>query len=333
MRVKALLLFGWLVGQTVWAQQLPQGSLYSQNPFVVNPALTGAYDFADVRIQYRRQWQGLDDAPNTAFLTAHTPIGYGDKTNRRTRSPRYSVPTSTQPLPPAGSWRWGVGAVLMADQTGPTERNSAQLTAAAHLSLPNQWIVSAGIGGGILQYSLRFDRIQTGTPSDPILPDGQVSLLKPYVTVGLLARKGNFWGGVSVLSPKALSLAYAVPSGEISSQLLPHTFVTAAYRFALGEQWAVIPQLWLKRVGKAPVSVDAQVRIQAYERLWAGFNYRFQDSAGATLGMALSPAISLNYAYDYPLSAIRVATAGSHELMLAFKFNNRTAIYCPPMGW
>ena len=58
--------------------------------------------------------------------------------------------------------------MLLADRTGPTERNIAQLTGAAHVSLPGEWQLSAGLGVGVLQYTLRFDRIQTATPSDPI---------------------------------------------------------------------------------------------------------------------------------------------------------------------
>lgn len=51
------------------------------------------------------------------------------------------------------------------------------------------------------------------------------------------------------------------------------------------------------------------------------------------LGMALSPNFTISYAYEYPVSALSSVTTGSHELLLGFGFNNRAAIYCPPMGW
>lgn len=316
------------------AQQLPQGSLYTLNPFVVNPALSGAYDFADVRLSYRRQWMGLDDAPNTYYLTAHTPIGYGDKVPQVTRTPRYANRNGLPPTPPVGSWRFGAGAVLLTDRTGPTERNLAQLTGAAHVSLAGDWQLSAGLGAGILQYNLRFDRITTATPSDPILPDGRISVLRLYFSAGLLARKGNFWGGASVLSPLAISLAYAtLAGGEVASKLLPHYYLTAAYRLNVAEEWAIIPQIWVKNVGKAPLSVDGQLRFQYADRLWGGVQYRVSDSFGAILGIALSPDFTLSYAYEYPLSAINAVSSGSHEILLGFRFNNRAAIYCPPMGW
>lgn len=336
MRIRAWLLWvGWLwmVAQAQ-AQQLPQGSLYTLNPFVVNPALSGSYDFADVRLSYRRQWIGLDDAPNTAYLTVHTPIGYGDKIQTNTRTPRYANRNGLPPPPPVGSWRFGAGAVLLADRTGPTERNLAQLTGAAHVSLAGGWQLSAGLGAGILQYNFRFDRITTATPFDPILPDGRISVLRPYFSAGILIRKGNFWGGVSVLSPLAVSLAYATPAGGgVASKLRPHYYLTAAYRLNVAEEWALIPQVWVKKAGKAPLSVDGQLRIQYADRLWGGIQYRVSDSFGAVVGMALSPNFTLSYAYEYPLSAINAVSSGSHEIMLGFRFNNRAAIYCPPMGW
>ncbi len=322
------------MNEGIHAQQLPQGTLYTLNPYVVNPALSGAYDFADVRLSYRRQWQGLDDAPNTVYLTAHTPLGYGNKVSGSARTPRYAGGISRVPAPPAGTWRWGAGAVLLADRTGPTERNIAQLTGAAHVSLPGDWQLSAGVGAGALQYVLRFDRIQTATPSDPILPGGRVSQVRPYFSAGLLARKGNFWGGASVLSPTAVSLAYPTPSGgKTTNRLIPHYYLTAAYRLAIADEWVVIPQLWLKKAGPASSSVDGQVRVQYADRVWGGLQYRHKDSLGGVLGMALSANLTLSYAYEYPLSSISSVSTGSHEVLLGFRFNNRAAVYCPPMGW
>jgi type IX secretion system PorP/SprF family membrane protein len=322
-----------LIGTTSRAQQLPHGGLHSLNPFVVNPALSGAFDFADVRFGYRRQWQGLDDAPTTAFLTLHSPLGYGEKMPTSARTPRYASGSAVSATPPAGSWRWGAGAVLLADQTGPTERNIAQLTGAAHISLPHQWQLSAGLGAGVLQYAFRFDRIHTATGSDPILPGGRVSLLKPFFSVGLLARKGNFWGGASVLSPRPVALSYSVPAGESITRLLPHYYLTAAYRLELTEEWVALPQVWIRNSGGMPLSADGQVRIQYADRLWGGVQYRLHDSLGATLGLALTQNLNLSYAYEYPVSSLRLSTTGSHEILLGFRFNNRAALFCPPMGW
>ncbi len=75
------------------------------------------------------------------------------------------------------------------------------------------------------------------------------------------------------------------------------------------------------------------MRVQYADRLWGGLQYRHKDSLGGVLGMALSSNLTLTYAYEYPLSAISSVSTGSHEVLLGFRFNNRAAVYCPPMGW
>lgn len=328
-----ILLWLLLVSTGVQAQQLPQSSLFSLNPFLVNPAFSGVNDFTDVRLSYRRQWIGLDDAPSTASLTAHLPVGYSEKAIHGIHSPRYAHNRASYHLtPPAGTWRWGAGVQLLSDQAGPTLRNMALATGAGHVSLANQWQLSVGVGLGALQYTLRFDRIQTANP-DPLLPTGNVSRVRPLVSAGMLIRRQNFMAGASVLAPNAPRLDYATSSGSVANRIVPHYYLTTSYRIEVGDEVAVLPQVWIKSAGPAPVSVDAQLRLQYTDRLWAGVQYRQGESLGAQLGLALSDLLSVGYAYEYPYSLVRLATTGSHELMLAFRFNNRGYIYNPPMGW
>ncbi len=333
LRIILLCLGCMFLGSELVAQQLPQGSLYSMNPFVVNPAMTGAYDFGDFRISYRKQWQGLDGAPVTGFVSGHTPVAYGNKVRKGTQSPRYSGGPTYRPAPPSGTFRWGLGGLFMYDKTGPTERNTLQMTAAAHFSLPDQWQLSLGGGAGVLQYVVNFNEITTATANDPLIPDGRVSLVKPYFSLGMMVRKGNFWGAASVLSPRPIDLDYGIPSGTADNRILPHYFITASYRVELSEDWAVLPQVWLKGMKKASKSVDSQVRVQYSDRIWAGVHYRVKESMGAQFGLALLANTTVSYAYEYPISAIRLVSTGSHEIMVGIRFNNRSAVFCPPMGW
>ncbi|GAB3173088.1 PorP/SprF family type IX secretion system membrane protein [Telluribacter humicola] len=322
-----------LVYTGVQAQQLPQSSLFSLNPYLVNPAFSGINDFTDVRLSYRRQWLGLDDAPSTASLTAHLPVGYSQKAIHGIHSPRYAHNQASYNLtPPAGTWRWGAGVQFLGDQTGPTTRNIALATGAAHVSLQNQWQLSAGVGVGALQYTLHFDRIQTANP-DPLLPTGNFTRVRPLLTAGMLIRRQNFMAGASVLAPNVPKLDFETSSGSLNNRIVPHYYLTASYRLEVGDEVALLPQVWMKATGHAPVSFDTQLRLQYTDRLWAGVQYRQGESLGMQLGLALSDLLSVGYAYEYPFSLVRLTTTGSHELMLAFRFNNRGYIYSPPMGW
>lgn len=314
------------------AQQLPQSSLFSLNPYLINPAFSGMYDYSDVRIGHRRQWIGFDDAPITTSLTANFPINAGDKVPKRINSPRYS-PTYAKPqVPPEGTVRWGTGLQLIADQAGITDRNLALVTGGVHWSLANEWQLSGGVGAGVLQLATRFDKIHTANP-DPILPDGKVTSWRPFFTVGGVLQNRDFLVGLSVLSPNTIRMSQSNNPAAAGNRIVPHFYFTTLYRLALGEEWSLLPQVWLKAVGKAPVSADGLVRLQYNNRFWGGVQYRSGESLGFQLGMGLTTLLSVAYAYDYPLSGIAPSSAGSHEIVLGFRFNNRSRIYCPPLGW
>ena len=62
-------------------QQKPYYTQYILNNYILNPAVTGIENYFDLKASYRKQWDGLDGAPVSSYLTIHGPIG---KTDERT---------------------------------------------------------------------------------------------------------------------------------------------------------------------------------------------------------------------------------------------------------
>ena len=73
----------------VQAQQRPHYTQYVINPFIINPAIAGIDNYADLKMSVRDQWTGLNGAPKTTYLTIHGPIG---KDDYRTSSTSFQVP-------------------------------------------------------------------------------------------------------------------------------------------------------------------------------------------------------------------------------------------------
>lgn len=63
------LLLSW--ASALSAQQQPQYTMYMANNFILNPAVAGIEDYTDVKLSYRAQWVGIEDAPVTAYATIH----------------------------------------------------------------------------------------------------------------------------------------------------------------------------------------------------------------------------------------------------------------------
>ena len=57
------------------AQQDPHYTQYMYNMNVINPAYAGSKENLSIGMLYRKQWVGIEDAPTTATLSGHTPIG------------------------------------------------------------------------------------------------------------------------------------------------------------------------------------------------------------------------------------------------------------------
>ncbi|MFN6083707.1 MAG: type IX secretion system membrane protein PorP/SprF, partial [Fluviicola sp.] len=75
---KYLLLFICFCGlETINAQQDEQMSLYMQNPLYFNPAYAGSRQSVSLVSLARFQWLKFDGAPQTQWVSIHTPLPRG----------------------------------------------------------------------------------------------------------------------------------------------------------------------------------------------------------------------------------------------------------------
>ena len=65
--MKRIISFCFLLGIGLLAQgqQRPHYTQYVINPFIINPAIAGIDNYADLKMSVRDQWSGLNGAPKT----------------------------------------------------------------------------------------------------------------------------------------------------------------------------------------------------------------------------------------------------------------------------
>lgn len=134
----------------LWSQQRPHYTQYILNNYVLNPALSGVENYTDIKISARDQWVGLGGAPQTFYLTVHSPIGKHDYKSSATS---YQVPGQN----PRGNAYWqsytasephhGIGLSVINDKTGLYNRLTANITYAYHLGLNATTNMAAGFAG------------------------------------------------------------------------------------------------------------------------------------------------------------------------------------------
>src|SRR5687768_14820709 len=181
--ILSLVTFLLLALGSVVAQQRPQYSQYMLNNYLLNPALTGIEDYADVRFGHRQQWVGLEGAPVTYYVSAHMPVGKeasrvrnrgrGIGSTRAVKLNRFSAPYPHH----------GFGIIALTDKTGPLRQSNLTGSYAYHLPLSNKVSISTGITAGLMSRSFNPQEATFSNPSDPSITSDYVN--HSYFDLGL----------------------------------------------------------------------------------------------------------------------------------------------------
>ena len=302
----------------VLGQQRPQYSQYMVNNFLLNPALTGIEDYADIRLSTRHQWVGLDGAPETYYISAHTPLNKGASGNKYHRALAHH----------------GVGVILHTDKTGPLRRTGLSGTYAYHLPLTTKLNISAGASAGIIRNSVNGSELDLGNDDDPLVSGANLANSVLDLNLGLWLYTKNFSIGIAgaQLLEDAGSFT-AEAEREASFDLQRHYFATVSYRLEPTETLDIVPSVMLKLASPSPLSIDVNLRALYDERFWVGASYRHKDALVGMVGVYVSPLLDISYSYDATLSNLNQVSTGTHEIVVGFKLMNNRRILCPQWVW
>lgn len=324
------------------AQQRPHYTQYILNNYILNPALSGIENYTDVKISARDQWVGLNGAPKTSYFSIQAPIGKGDY---RTSSTSFQVPGEN----PRGKYYWenytaaaphhGIGLTMVNDRTGSFNRFTIDATYAYHLGLSPTANLAAGFSAGITNMSIdrsKQDFTGNGDPYDPatsVAINKELNRIRPDLGVGLWLYSKNYFIGVSAQQVIPQKVSFTDDAAYISKgRLIPHLFLTAGYRFMLGESVNVIPSVMLKYVqgsSKNNFQPEANVKLQYMDLLWVGGSYRYEDGYAAMAGINVSNTFNVGYAYDITTTALNTVSRGTHEIVVGFTIGNKYSGKCP----
>jgi len=329
-------------GLLVMAQQRPHYTQYILNPYIINPAITGIENYTDVKFSVRNQWVGLNGAPKSIYFTVHSPLG---KNDYRVSSTSYSVPGEN----PRGRAYWesytaaephhGIGMTIINDRTGSFNRFTIDATYAYHLGLSPTTNLSAGFSAGITNVSLdktKHDFSGSGDPFDPatsVAINKEINRIRPDLGVGIWLYFKNYFIGVSAQQVIPQKLSFTDDATYISKgRLVPHLFLTAGYRFMLGETVNAIPSVMLKYVqgsSKNSFQPEANLKLQYMDMFWLGGSYRYQDGYAGMIGLNVSNTFNVGYAYDITTTALNTVSRGTHEIIIGFLIGNKYSEKCP----
>jgi type IX secretion system PorP/SprF family membrane protein len=324
--------------QLAFAQQRPHYTQYILNNYILNPALSGIENYTDLKISGRDQWVGLNGAPQTAYISLHSPIG---KKDYKTSATSFQVPGEN----PRGTSYWesytasephhGVGFTLINDKTGLYNRISVAASYAYHVGLSATTNLSAGFSGGVTNIRFDVSQAKADNPSDPALANGgSVSRLRPDIGAGLWLYSPDYFVGLSAQQVVPQKVSF-VTGDRYGIQLVPHFFATAGYRFLLNEDINALPSIMLKMVPGSPTmpQFDINCKLQYQDLIWIGSSYRLNDGYAAMVGLNVGNTFNLGYAYDFAKTPLNTVSNGTHELVIGFLLGNKYSDTCPRNLW
>lgn len=277
------------------AQNDPQASMYWAVPTLYNPAAVGADSALHITAFDRMQWVGVENAPQTFFVSADMPFKFKKVRN-------------------------GVGIALMNDKAGLF--NTTQLGLQYSYSL-NLWQgrLALGLQAGMVNQSFAGDDIyipdgDAWDPSADGLPTGDVSAMTFDCGFGAWYEHRWFYGGLGIQH---------LSEGSLNLDEYAYSELTRTYFFNLGGNiplrrtlFILQPSILVKTTMQA-LQTDYTLRATYDHKFWGGLSYRPDDAVVLMVGADIGN-IRLGYAYDIGISPLAKASNGSHELMVTYSY-------------
>jgi type IX secretion system PorP/SprF family membrane protein len=278
------------------AQQIPQSDFYFMNPLGINPAIAGTEECIPVYLSHRMQWVNFNNAPGMQTLSAHSAM------NKNT----------------------GIGINLMNYTAGPAALFTAQFSYAYRVKLNDKINLSLGIAPSLLQHSLAKNKLTLDEQNDNTFQRISGSSTIADVNAGFTLYGEKYKIGIAV--PQLLGSKYRTGDPLFSERIKRHYMLHGSYTMKLKENLNLTPFLIVKAIENgAPIQFDLNAKISYKEFIWGGLAYRFSTSkainetAIAFIGISKAQ-FNFAYAFDYSFSSMMPYTAGSHEIMLAYRF-------------
>ncbi|MEZ4875366.1 MAG: type IX secretion system membrane protein PorP/SprF [Flavobacteriaceae bacterium] len=269
------------------AQQDPQYTQYMYNMNVVNPAYAGSKETLSLTALYRKQWTGLDGAPETITFSGHSPVT--DKV--------------------------GLGLSAIKDELGPIKETNVYVDFSYTLQVSENLNLALGLKAGATFHDVGLTDLDLQDPNDPFFAEN-INNTYPNIGAGAFFYGDNFYIGLSV--PNMLKSVHLDANGTKFGSEENHYFATAGYVFQVSDNVKLKPSAMVKSAFTAPLSFDANLNALFYEKFEIGASYRLEDSFSGLVGFQATPYLRIGYAYDHIVSELDAVANASHEVILTF---------------
>ncbi|MCE3228654.1 MAG: hypothetical protein K0S32_3205 [Bacteroidetes bacterium] len=254
---------------------------YIFNGFFFNPACAGSREALNMSAHYRKQWIGIEGAPETISFGIDAPI----------RSKKVNL-----------------GFLAMNDQYGVFNHTRASLAYAYRLRLINGYL-SFGLQAGFDTYTSNQSKLHTIEVNDPSFNSVIQRNTVLNAGAGTFYYSKRFFIGAS--APDLLNGYF-----DKYRSLLFHTGYLADITSTLKFK----PAVFVKYIFNSPVAANVSGSFYWKDIIGVGAGYTLNTSLIAFLDLRLNDQFRFGYGYDHTLTKLNTYCIGSHEVLLRYLF-------------
>jgi len=303
-----LILFFYL---TAVGQNTFQYSQYMLDKYQFNPAYGGLDYSLNINAAVRTQWSGVPNSPRSQYVNAHMPFYI---------------------------WNGAIGMTL-SNETAGNLKNISLSGSYNYVYSTSMGLLSAGASFGILQKSIDGRSLitpegnyvdNTFDHNDPTLLNTDYQGISPIYSLGIYFAGSVFDVGISLINTPAPSFTAGL--SQLSSG--PLTTFYADYKYAMNEEWDIIPSLLVKS-DFIETQIDFSMMGRYNGKIFGsigirGYNNSSLDAIILMAGNKLSKNYTIAYSFDTGISSIKRVNEGSHEIRLIYNLNRPIATGLPP---
>lgn len=292
-----LFLVIWLK-QSVRAQQMPFSRQYYVNPFVMNPAFTGARPYSHAFMGHRSQWVNVKGAPQISYLTLDAPIK--DK-------------------------KIGMGIKIFSYSTDIISQAGVFGSYSYSIKINEEQNVLIGLAMGMMNNKIDYTGATMRDKDDPFFVQQQQNKTIFNADLGLAYKWRKLEVGLAVPQLLGNNIKYGTDNGYIRNfNLERHYQTTVKYAYEVSEEKEITayPMLVVRAVKGAPVQFDLNAVVDWKKMGWAGLTYHSAYALAISAGVRYKN-FSLGYSYDIGLNSIRNYTGPSTEFLLGYVFTTK----------
>lgn len=269
-------------------QQDIQYTQFMFNKLSFNPAYAGAKTSFYLSAIYRKQWIGIERAPQSITLNTHGAIL---------------------------KKRLGLGLSLSYDEIGFSNRVSIETNYAYLIRFKNKSFLSLGLRASMYYRQMRWDQADLIDNFDMAIPSSITSAILPNFGAGIYYESKTFYVGFSVphIFTNKDDFNITSSNGVVEPDFAQHYYLMGGFTFDLSKKIQIQQNLLLKYVVNAPLAIDINLSFIFLRRILFGVTYRVGASISALVQIQATPQFGIAAAYDYSTTALRAYNSGDRK--------------------